>query len=127
MANAPSMESFSSINSWRKKSMSFINNQIGVRKSRFPNAGLGMHVGSREPASPRSIGEPIGHFSIIIPSEHAFSKVTGRHSLQYNTKEVGKIQLQMGMFLDIKYEPKPVNLTFILGYPHWTIQSFRLP
>jgi hypothetical protein len=121
------MESFSSVNSWRKKSMSFINNQIGVRKSGFSNDGLGMYEGSREPASPRSIGEAIGHFSIMIPSEHAFSKVTGRHSLQYNKKEVGKIQLQMGMFLDIIYQPKPVNIIVILGHPCWTFDSHRLP
>lgn len=113
LGSSPSMESFSSLNSWGRKSFSFLSSAMKTRQSAY-NPIHPPHISSREPASPRSIGQALGHFSIVIPSEHPFSKVTGRHPILYNKKQVGKIQIQMGLFLDVKYEPKPVNICNLL-------------
>lgn len=72
---------------------------------------------AQPPASPQQIGILLAQFSLAVPTSHPFSKVIGGHELKVEVRDkshrpstvsIGRIQLQMGVFDDVVYIPKPV-------------------
>jgi hypothetical protein len=95
---------------------SFTSSISQARESSFSLFGALGRKASRRSFQPNfsklpTLGDFIGEFTIVIPSEHAFSKVTGSHAVLYGKKEVGKVMLQMGLFLDGAFAIRPVLTT----------------
>ncbi|KAL2917673.1 hypothetical protein HK105_202546 [Polyrhizophydium stewartii] len=106
---SPSIESFSSHASSFKRPLSF----FGSKRTAASNLPLFGKFHERDafrfPASPTALGTLLGEVAFTLPTFHAFSKVTGVHSM-LNTvgkKEIAKINLQMGMVIDEEYWPEP--------------------
>ncbi|KAI8919632.1 hypothetical protein BC831DRAFT_480954 [Entophlyctis helioformis] len=65
----------------------------------------------RFPASPTAIGSLLCEIAFSLPCNHAFSKVSGSYAASLGSKkELAKVGLQMGMFLDEGYSPEPVSV-----------------
>lgn len=62
----------------------------------------------RTQAEAGDIGIFIADLTIVVPSNHAFGKIDSWHPLVTNKKNIGRVQLQMGIYSDIHYTPMPV-------------------
>lgn len=68
---------------------------------------------SRTPASPKSLGIVLGEMTVNIPTDNGFSKVVGSYRILSNKKDMGHVNLQVGMFLDTYFLPEPVKLSYL--------------
>lgn len=62
----------------------------------------------RVQAEAGDIGIFLADLTVVVPSAHAFGKIDGWHPLTVNKKNIGRVQLQMGLFADYEYTPMPV-------------------
>ena len=134
LTHSPSIDSFSTNSSIGRKSTFTLGRKStfslfhsgGGKKNSQPSFMRELSFSNRTPASPESLGQFIGEFSLIIPSDHAFSKVTGKHQFLLNEKEVGKASLQIGIFHDRFFEPRPVKQTIDQENACWATFAFGL-
>ncbi|KAJ2998637.1 hypothetical protein HDV02_004267 [Globomyces sp. JEL0801] len=102
LSTSPSMSSFTS------NTGSFVSKHL--RKSTiYDNTPLPeQKLEDKIPANPSDLGTFIAEMTLNIPSIHAFSKITGTHSFSaLSKKEIGRVQLQMGIFMDTDFTVLP--------------------
>ena len=49
------------------------------------------------------VGPLLGEFSITLPTHHVFSKIIGTYGVTNSKKDVAKIVLHLGMFVEEKF------------------------
>ena len=90
------------------KQFSFLN--IGKKSSLNINDSTFMSYNNVEkfPANPSNLGNLLGEFVKNIEPLLAFNKVSGTYPLVSDSKkDIGQIQLQLGLFSDCDYNPLP--------------------
>ncbi|KAH6561436.1 hypothetical protein BASA50_005657 [Batrachochytrium salamandrivorans] len=118
--HSASMESFSShASGFKKSTLSFFGSGSShgsslSKRTSMPASGYGStfkqfqdQEALRFPAPPTALDTLIGEMTLTLPTQHAFSKVAGTYALTLNggKKEVAKINIQMGMFVEEKFTP----------------------
>ena len=63
----------------------------------------------RVQAEAGDIGIFLADLTVVVPSAHAFGKIDSWHPLTTNKKNIGRVQLQMGLYSDYNYVPMPVR------------------
>ncbi|EGF80633.1 hypothetical protein BATDEDRAFT_24407 [Batrachochytrium dendrobatidis JAM81] len=113
---SPSMESFSShASGFKRSTLSFFggsggsNTLIGKRSSAHAPSSTFKQFQDQEalrfPASPNAVDVTLAEMSLTLPTQHAFSKITGSYTLTANggKKEVARVNIQMGMFVEEEF------------------------
>ncbi|KAJ3300714.1 hypothetical protein HDV03_001982 [Kappamyces sp. JEL0829] len=105
MASSPSTSSLNS-NSTIKSSINFLSNTL-KRSGTMSSVHVPDWEKERAQADAGDIGAFLGDLTIVVPSAHDFGKVHSWHSINGNKKNVGRMQVQMGIYNDVDYLPVP--------------------